>query len=353
MIKRFYIYVLFIFLGFSCSSNQDGIVVIDIGNSELLETERTSNIYPSCYLNIHIVDSIFTLIDLCNNNFLYSYNLDYDSLFANGIVGRGPQDFTIPLFAQYDKAPIAISDLNSLVMRYYDKYTPSLESKGTVKLGPDYFGARDIIIDKDKVFGKHTSLGNGIIFIDDINSENEISDNRKWIPFPSFIKLTKLEESMKQRLSDNFFSVNKQTGVLVSGLSYFNSLMFFDENQKLIRNYSFSPSYANEEVEKIDVETQNISMESPIYINGLYSTEQYIYLLRYGKSVEQWVNGLHEGEDTSTLIIFDWGGNFIKSYRLDAKLQFIGVTKDNKRLIGGKILKDETVSIIEYKIPSI
>ena len=68
-----------------------------------------------------------------------------------------------------------------------------------------------------------------------------------------------------------------------------------------------------------------------------YGTEKYFYALYFGKSNEQ---AKKESERYKYLIVFDWNGNHIKTYKIDVNMRAFCVDESTEKLYG-VVLKEE------------
>ncbi len=92
---------------------------------------------------------------------------------------------------------------------------------------------------------------------------------------------------------------------------------------------------------KMTILTVEPTNESVMAIKSLYPTDKYIYTLYTEALVKS------EDQPNPALVIFDWKGRYVKEYKLDRKLQRIGVDeKANK--VYGIAEEDGILSLVSY-----
>lgn len=341
--------LLLVILFFVCckknTEQKQTIILLD----DIIEMEeknlKESSIEPSCYSQIGLIgDSILVLNDMCNVNeyFFQFYNSsDFKTLLSFGKIGPAPNEFgSIPFLTKTDRVNFFISEPHGVLKEFQWKNNNlTYKDKGLLPGA----GARDIVLSADKIYGKNTTEGQGMIFIQD-TSTNEIS---QWINFPTDITLSPLEKEHRQLLGDNYFAVNSSKKRIISGMRHFNRIQVLDLNGEVIQNIQVGKEPIKTKV--IDPETNFISEDAPIYINGIASTEKYIYLLYYGKTFNEMDS--EEGKAKSMILIIDWEGIHEKTLAIDGKVEAIAASNDDRSVfLALKDNKEGLSRIVKYTV---
>ncbi|HUH18112.1 BF3164 family lipoprotein [Albibacterium sp.] len=212
--------ILFFFISSCQSEKTKSSELIDLTQSLSLKGQAINSIDSSCFYDIELVDSMLILVDMCNTNFIYSYDLStYKPLFSTGIQGKGPNDFvSMPFFSQSDKAKITMSEPTGQA-KHFNQISATLNANETVPLGAEFMGSKNIIFSGNRIYGNNTSSGDGIIFYKDNEKIN-------WIEPPNFIKTSAEMGDFKQLLLNNSFVIGGGSDVIAVGMKYYNSIFF-------------------------------------------------------------------------------------------------------------------------------
>ncbi|MEN5235167.1 hypothetical protein [Sphingobacterium faecium] len=329
-----FLVVIHLILGCSHSNNifnnENGIIksksIISIDSSDLV----ICNINPGCYLQTEFInDSVLMLMDLCNENkkFLNLYNFSQNRpLYNSGSIGKGANEYIYrPMLARSNhNNTIMISDQNGFLkevkiqdkeMKVINEY-PLLTEAGT----------RELHVIDDNIYGKNTNFGNGIFFIQKNYSKLNTS-SLKWVGLPPSLDLTTEEQKYSQLLGDNYFHINKQKNRIISGMRYFNKVYFFDLNGELINEFKVQNDIKKKKI--IDESKEFISDDAIIYTNGITSTNNYIYIIFYGKTFD---NMAQIDKSSSYIIQIDWDGKLKNTYHVRYRVESISVSPDDKTL---------------------
>src|SRR5690606_18413904 len=141
------------------------------------------------------------------------------------------------------------------------------------------------------------------------------------------------------------FTINESTRLIISGMRYFNNVFVFDMDGNIAKSYEID--FPNQDVQLINPATDYISEDAPIFFNAIFSTDRYVYLLWHGLTFDELDR--MDGELSSQILVFDWSGNFVKSYTLDGRVATMAVTPDDKTLLAAKMQKDGMTSIWSYE----
>lgn len=339
---RIYLVALCTQLLFSCYEDKLAVDTVDLNESERIAGIELASIPPGCYWQMDIVDSMLVLNDGCHDDFFHFYDVEtFAFQFSGGTEGRGPNDFqSAPFLAKSEIAALAISEPQGL-LKYVDINDDRLFVEKSIALNAGG-GSRDIIETNDRIYGKNTSSGSGMIFYQ--NSKNSNSE-LKWIPIPPAIELIGQATNHRQRLSDNFFAVNESAKRVISGTRYFNNVFVFDWEGNVVESYEID--FPNQDVQLIDPATDYIAAAAPIFFNAVFSTGKYVYLLWHGLTFDE-MDRMDDGL-SSKILVFNWSGNFVKSYTLDGRIATMAVSPDDKKLLAAKMQEDGLTSIWLYE----
>ena len=316
--------------------------IVKIENTDLAE----STIAPGCYWQMDIVgDSILVLNDRCNveQQFFHFYRLpDYHPVLSFGRIGQGPNEFgSMPFLVKSDSSHFFISEPHGVLKEFVWQENGLNEVKQMALFNP---GARDISLEGAMAYGKNTTEGNGMIFSQPIY---ESGGAVNWIGIPESIELSPLEKDNAQLLGDNSFAVNHEKRRIVSGMRHFNRVYVFDLDGTVIREIHIG--LMSKKTDLIDPKSNFIAEEAPIYINGVASTDDYVYFIYYGKTFTEMDTA--EGSGSSMILVFDWDGNHQKTLGIDGRIEAIAVSNDNHSVfLGRKDGADGLNRLLKYTV---
>ncbi|MEC3881794.1 BF3164 family lipoprotein [Parapedobacter sp. 10938] len=334
-------------------NNQDGIQIIDTKDLDELVSTHLTTIDSSCFQDGEVLDSMLLLIDYCNSDVFYGYDLTtFKPLVATGTNGKGPGDFiSVPFFSvSNNNTELAVWDPSGY-LKYIDEFNPEIKASESRFLDPQFMGSRYVAIADNRIYGNKFKSGKGNIFYQEGNG-----GGLSWIEPPRYIKdhaygFIHGEEFMQPFL-ENCFTIGGEGDrkFLAVGMKYYNTIYFMDTDGNLVKSFQLDMEGNGENiiVPQGDRNSEFFSPETTVFVYDVYSTDKFIYFLSYGSSSSNF-REKHEG-GKSQLFVFDIDMNFVKGVTLDRKLGFICVSNDNERLFGGAIGNSGVSAMVEYQL---
>ena len=121
---------------------------------------------------------------------------------------------------------------------------------------------------------------------------------------------------------------NPQKDVIVFASNYFDQILFFNIDGKIIKEHYFST------IKKPLLSTtfSGVSSESPIYFSKIYGTPEHCYALRVNRPITD------IKEDKASipmqLLSFDWDGNLVAVYEYKSYSKVFCVDESTNTLYG-------------------
>ncbi|MGW8122539.1 hypothetical protein ACV07N_07740 [Roseivirga echinicomitans] len=309
-LKTCFCLLLSVFIFASCSSsgsdasNQD-IIVKEFPKTAILSGKPAKEIMlTTTWANLVVVDT-FLVIQKREAPFIKVYSTNSHQLLGEtGTQGSGPNEFEMPDMLKqtsYDK------ENNSPVIRLYDIGTNRISKVNILKViegndnaitqerAPDLSSVTVTLhhID-DSLFLANPETGGRFVIL------NSSTKDTTYIPFIPELDV-EMKDYTKSSIFQSFVLVNKKKNRFVAAPMFLNELNFFDLQGNYIHSTIISPRENLLPPPGIQALPTGIKR----YASSLVEVENKIYASR-------------RGPDEGKIQVFDWDGNPLEQYTLEA-----------------------------------
>ncbi len=338
----FKFFILIISLAFSCTSTtqkemiankfldkHDDTLKGEIISKPLL-SQRAIGLFTSPYGLITVPTlskGVIRLIDTLNGEVIAAqYN-----------IGKGPDELLDPMGMGYNplNSTFCVYDLGKQAINLY-----KVSAEGFQKVRTNYINnlfpsqlrnisnTEDIILTSIKYQSLLIHNSKGIVdsFPYRINDDADLDYFNYYDP-------STIELSVKDEL---IFATDSHLPYLAA-FSYRNNKIV-----KLWDKMVFKPTYV------IKNGWRKYSKDSPAGFYNLSISNRFIYLAYHGLTIEEYYLEMDNLLKQQTIMVFDFDGNFVKSYLLDQNLRSFTVTPDDRVLYGS--INDPDFYIVKYNL---
>lgn len=287
-------------------------------------------------------------IDFFLDSCFYYIDLKSNELHRFGTKGQGTNDFLYPYTLQY---------LSEKKFGVYDLMTrkfSEISIDDSIKIIQQYLISKDIMSFDFKKLSKNTFLGFGpykkemFIITDSLGKRKG-----------SFYELPYLdnhEKTLKHHIRamayQGLISNNPSNDKFVYTSTWgeiFHLYKQKNDSLKIIQKVELSyPRYTIEENKEGFGAPLKLNNKAGYIANS--ATDQYIFLLYSGTTLEEFVKNKEE-ICGNKIIIYNWDGEKIKEFELDLKCRYIIASKDNKILWG--IANNPDPELVYFELPTI
>ncbi|MDD2381007.1 MAG: hypothetical protein WCY58_11310 [Mariniphaga sp.] len=321
--KKIYIiyYISLFIILISCTKKE--VTRLPINNK--LTYNNFISIKNYCYSSSFIYDSLLIFIAECDSNLFHVYNKNSLKLITKfGTIGRGPYDFNFPFpfnsntSSSIKKQDYYFFDLNlpRIISINFEKASNGYsldECISSKTIDKQLFSSNELNIVNDNVIGQRLNSSDGLFFIYSHQSKGE-----KWIDYIPKLRFNK--KYIGDVYSGTLCSNEKN---IIYGSRYFDEILFFDSDGKLIKEYYFS------EISKpiLSKQYSGVAHEAKLYIVDIYGTSDYCYVLRSGISMIK----LKDSLNYPTLVLkFNWNSTLISVMEIETLPQCMCVDEEAK-----------------------
>lgn len=333
------IYLLFIF---GCSSSDldelklDSNTFISLNgrplNLEIMGVPRIT------MLNDYIIcinengENIFSIIDPIKEEVINEF----------GKLDQLPEEFSFPIFTA-DYVPkvnnkLFIHDLDKNEYFEYNLNGIDLELKKNEKIPfPIGYYPNFLVLKTDSLTIYFPEYGGILVFFDNKTNQFHSVD---YFPIPE----TEIGEKNKWMAYQANLAINLEKELIAYNPLLFGELDFFDFEGNLVKRslYDLSNHFSTE------FKSDNLTKtELKRFAIDIQATSKSIYLLIEGNTFEMIRN--KKSIQNSTILEFDWEGNFKNGFLLDRPILSIAFNEKENKIFGVSLVKENEV-IIEYSL---
>jgi len=312
----------FMLLYFQSCTNND-IDITPINPTKFPESFETFRIEEGCYSNLFVIDSFLIMTANCNledndkETRIHVYNKENLKLITKfSTVGLASYEFSSTAF------PLSTIQKSDQI-RFYDS---NIWHFKTINLDKFLFGEtinecfistpmeKNLIgnynikiLDEYRFMGRNQSpFQKGMFFIYDTQKKE-----MNWIePIP---KVRGVKVQHKVDLHYGNFIANNPKNIILYSSKFFDQVLFYDYNRKLLKHYAFSPLktpilYENERLP---------ATGSLMYFFNVFATSEYFFVNRRGGKLLAVGSEPLAPDDPSyikQLLVFSWDGSLIKTF---------------------------------------
>jgi hypothetical protein len=205
----------------------------------------------------------------------------------------------------------------------------------------ELFDTHELSLLNDNIVGRgFTDYSKDLFFI-----YNIMDDKIKWIPYhPKF----RFEERYNTLVYDGSLCVNDNKGVIVYASRYFDEVLFYNSDGKLLNGTYFS-KIKKPELSKM---YSGADYKTMLYFFSVYGTPSNCYVTRIAKP---W-DSLPKGNDLSIptdILIFNWDGVLIDTYQYESLMSSFCIDEETGRsycIINPEIPEDFSVYLTEISL---
>lgn len=299
-----------------------------------------------------IQDSILVVIeeDLENNKFkLFSINENHNLLTSFGNQGNGPNEFSGSITQP-------ISDASNQSLTIFDWINKRLQLF-ELKKNKEIFIINKI---EEYILPPSLLLAQKAGFINDSTVITVGGSSNGWVSFVNTksdlinyfdydkYEISKVDNPRKRSyFYDSNVSINSTKKLIAVAPRFVPELYIIDFEGNLL---SENPLKLN-----FTLDTDADIEEVTSYFQGITSSEKYIFASYYGKSISEVddiiENNQHQEIDITEIKVFDWNGDYIKTYRLVGGIYpQIAVDKLNTKLYSINPITSDTSGIVYFNL---
>ena len=307
---------------FSFISCKDKYVITLLESTETLKLEKIFSIQEKKCLNMYVIDSLLLFQTLNNDSIFLIYDKKNMNLIREfGQKGNGPKDFFMP--TAYNSNPIKMGDnylfydliLQKKIFVDIGKITLGENESNCIIYEPldkNILGYQEMTISKDNKIAGVSAGSLFSIYDQEQNMFNKID----------YYPKLKIKDEIKRTVYMGLLAGNQINEVITFAHRFFDVILFYNTDGKLIREYFFSEL----EIPYIQPGFTGPSRDAKMYAIQTYQTPEFYYVSRAN---QPYTNIISDDEVFSTQILkFDWSGNLIKVY--ECKERFTRYCVDEK-----------------------
>lgn len=304
--------------------------ITSITEISVLKKDSTYYIQDRSFTDMMILDSLLILIANKDSNYFHVFNKITLKPVIN-FAKKGNAEFEFnhtPFFLKQfykNKNYFEVFDLFSIkrinIKNIIDGNNIAHEIKSK-PINEEITLSREIVpIDSNFFVGSSLSRSEGLFYI--YNKKNR---NKKWVTYNPKLKLnSKYYDSVYYGLIE--ISPNRET--IVYCPRFFNRVLFFNKNGKLLKTLNFSTI----KVPKTEKKYLGVSNEETIYSYQTYRTDKYIYVLRPFQSLDNLIGNMSPIK--VQILCLTWEGDIHQVFDLDLKTMptLFCIDEQNKKII--------------------
>lgn len=323
---------------FGCAEQKKSVETVNvshrvISNDQLLLATPMSLIYAA--------DRVFGIDRNSQNPFFYINPNDATDFRTFGAKGQGPDEFLYPTTLQY------IGPNKIMCFNAYPSSVIELDIDEIIK-GDKFRKTNEINLENIVGYSLATNYNQyvGMGLYDDCmimlyDSTGRISG--RFFEFPNKDEKEQLVSNrVKFMAYQGPFVTNPSKTKVVYAVTSADIIHFYDvsaDDIKIIKKHEGSyPDYTPYEEGTSVGATQNAT--SNLWYISAAATDQFVYLLYSGRSVAQHPMSFWSSEEVH---VYDWDGNMVKKYKLDAPCTTLCVSPDDKKLWATANLPDPVI----------
>lgn len=263
---------------------------------------RFDDKYP---VGLDVIDSLLYVIMVRSDTAVYVYNKNTRDLCKSfGYIGRGPQDVLSPNFlknnyeVKKDESILEFYDLDArkIFKNVDEKIVPTKE------FVEGMYPADQLNISGDYWIGRTFQGANNDLF------KIYNAKTHEYTCVDLYPVIPDLDEKIdKSRLYSVVLACNRKYNKIVVGMYYFDLILVYDFEGKLLHTFSISDKYQIREAVR-----NMLNGDEYIGFSQIYATDDYCYLRRClkGGKGDKKMKGSH-------FVRMDWNGNIVGIYYMD------------------------------------
>lgn len=290
------------------------------------------------FLDMHVTSSFLFLTSQRNDNPITVLSLkNFERVAELGNRGQGPESMDFPLFLKdlYKEGDVELLDLNK---------------KSLIHIGKDFEMKNEMIPDSLWPSINLNKISNTLFFANGLEPFNKglyfkwdkQKSTKEWIPYYPITK-KKYDEDVTH-LYKNAILANKEKGIVVCALTYFNRIVIFDFNGNMLKDIQIGKEAIEPVLE--DFELLKFSDDSEIFFFNSAGSEKYFYCLwnrcEIGFNIEK--------RENSKIFVFDWDLNHISTIQIDKPIVAFDVDPYDRFFLGLFSDDQEDTSIYKFDI---
>lgn len=297
------------------------------------------------FFDIRITDSVIFLTSQRNNSPITVFSSqNLERLTDLGERGEGPESVDFPLFLKdiSRKGNVELFDLNRRCFINIDYNFSQRDYRIKKERMPDSLWA-SINLNKasDNLYFANglVPFNKGLYFRWDGRAST-----KEWTPY--YPKTKKKYDNDVTHLYRNSILINKEKGLVVSTLMYFNRIIVFDFNGNILKDIQIGkklnePILENPEIAKFSKGTE-------MFFFNVVGTKNYFYCLWNRNEI-----GIEVSErKNSKIFVFDWDLNHISTIQVNRPLAGFDVDPYDKYILGLFSNDQEDTSIYKFTLES-
>ena len=186
--------------------------------------------------------------------------------------------------------------------------------------------------DSSHVVGTNYGKPEGLFFILDL-----VSGDKRWVEYNP-----KFNIESKYKILCYYGDVYSNERIVSFAARYIDEVLFFNIEGKLIKANYFSET----KVPLLTKDYAGIDNKSPTYTFNSYATKDHFFVQRIAVPIKDYLSFRNP---TSEIIMFDWEGNVVEVYKLNAVILCFCVDEDEGNIFTIEPQKNTQESLILSK----
>ena len=292
-------------------------------------------------LDISVIGNTF--IKSFNNKLLIRNTSDLEGLFTLyetdsfkvvskfGSLGQGPNEFTDPIWAAQtvgttnNALAFNVHDIakNTFVKVQLNSDNPEPRFDYHRKKLPNNLVDRvqKVVFDSDSLLIFQPEMVGRLVFHRKDKNENKI------IPYKAITSF-EIDKDAMWKYFDGYYAVNTDLGLVFSATALLGQVDFYSLSGEHIVTLVYDDH--NHKSKSVTGQTAGETNDILNYANDVEATKDFIYLLVHDRT--QGDSRAMRFKDRSRVLKFDWGGRFLKEYKLDHFATSIAVNDAKSKL---------------------
>lgn len=340
-IYNIYILLLLFSIIYSCNNHNksSSFEIIDVKGTTSPTAQLVIEEDMGQFYDLYITDSIVFLATSRGESAIKAYSTkDFTLINEFGYKGDGPEGVDFPMFIKSisNSESLELYDLNYKTLMKIDFNTERNTYTISKKQMPDaLWPSININRVSDSIFFANglPPFNKGHYFKLNINTSK-----KEWIPyFPKY----KTDEEDKTIIYSNNILVNEEKSIVVCVMKYFNRILIFDFDGKLIKDLQIGQSPIEPIVE--DLELYKFSKDSENFFLDVIGNKTHFYCL-YNRDR---INVDDKKANNSKIMVFDWDLNLVSTIQTEHLISTMDVDPHNKYILA--LVFDEEGDTRVYK----